>query len=73
MNTKIKQILGFESSAEKRERLLKEIVNVTEKNGKLVIRLMSLSNDLVYLPTEIFKDEDVCEIVRKIREANLYE
>ena len=69
MNNKLKHILGIESQEEKREKLLKELVNIKEIDGKIYV-VLDTSINLLKLPTEMFKEEDVCNLLKQIREIN---
>jgi hypothetical protein len=69
MNYKLKHVLGIESQEEKREKLLKELVNIKEIDGKIYI-VLDTSINLLKLPVDMFKEEDVCTILNKIREIN---
>ena len=69
MNDKLKHILGIESQEEKREKLLKELVNIREIDGKIYV-VLDTSINLLKLPTEMFKEEDVCNLLKQIREIN---
>ena len=69
MNDKLKHMLGIESQEEKREKLLKELVNIKEIDGKIYI-VLDTSINLLKLPTEMFKEEDVCNLLKQIREIN---
>ena len=66
MNDKLKQVLGFESQEERRKKLLKELINIKEIDGKIYIIL----DTSIKLPTDMFKEEDVCNILKQIREIN---
>lgn len=69
MNDKLKHILGIESQEERREKLLKELVNIKEIDGKIYV-VFDTSINLLKLPIEMFKEEDVCTILNQIREIN---
>ena len=69
MNDKLKHILGIESQEERKEKLLKELVNIKEIDGKIYI-VLDTSINLLKLPTEMFKEEDVCNLLKQIREIN---
>ena len=69
MNNKFKHILGIESQEERREKLLKELVNIKEIDGKIYV-VFDTSINLLKLPIEMFKEEDVCTILQQIREIN---
>ena len=69
MTDKLKHMLGIESQEEKREKLLKELVNIKEIDGKIYI-ILDTSINLLKLPTEMFKEEDVCTILNQIRTIN---
>ena len=69
MSDKLKHILGIESQEERREKLLKELVNIKEIDGKIYI-VLDTSINLLKLPTEMFKEEDVCNLLKQIREIN---
>ena len=69
MSDKLKHILGIESQEEKREKLLKELVNIKEIDGKIYV-VFDTSINLLKLPTEMFKEEDVCNLLKQIREIN---
>ena len=49
MNDKLKQVLGFESQEERRKKLLKELINIKEIDGKIYIIL----DTSIKLPTGI--------------------
>lgn len=69
MNDKLKHILGIESQEERKEKLLKELVNIKEIDGKIYV-VLDTSINLLKLPTEMFKEEDVCNLLKQIREIN---
>ena len=69
MSDKLKHILGIESQEERREKLLKELVNIKEIDGKIYV-VLDTSINLLKLPTEMFKEEDVCNLLKQIREIN---
>ena len=69
MSDKLKHILGIESQEERKEKLLKELVNIKEIDGKIYI-VLDTSINLLKLPTEMFKEEDVCNLLKQIREIN---
>ena len=69
MSDKLKHILGIESQEERREKLLKELVNIKEIDGKIYV-VLDTSISLLKLPTEMFKEEDVCTLLKQIREIN---
>ena len=69
MNDKFKHMLGIESQEERREKLLKELVNIKEIDGRIYI-ILDTSINLLKLPIEMFKEEDVCTILQQIREIN---
>ena len=69
MSDKLKHILGIESQEERREKLLKELVNIKEIDGKIYV-ILDTSINLLKLPTEMFKEEDVCNLLKQIRETN---
>ena len=69
MNNKLKHILGIESQEERKEKLLKELVNIKEIDGKIYV-VLDTSISLLKLPTEMFKEEDVCNLLKQIREIN---
>ena len=69
MSDKLKHMLGIESQEEKREKLLKELVNIKEIDGKIYV-VLDTSISLLKLPTEMFKEEDVCNLLKQIREIN---
>ena len=69
MNNKLKHILGIESQEERKEKLLKELVNIKEIDGKIYV-VLDTSINLLKLPTEMFKEEDVCNLLKQIREIN---
>lgn len=69
MNDKLKHILGIESQEERREKLLKELVNIKEIDGKIYV-VLDASINLLKLPIEMFKEEDVCNLLKQIREIN---
>ena len=69
MNDKLKHILGIESQEERKEKLLKELVNIKEIDGKIYV-VLDTSISLLKLPTEMFKEEDVCNLLKQIREIN---
>lgn len=69
MNDKLKHMFGIESQEEKREKLLKELVNIREIDGKIYI-ILDTSINLLKLPIDMFKEEDVCTILTQIREIN---
>ena len=69
MSDKLKHILGIESQEERREKLLKELVNIKEIDGKIYV-VLDASINLLKLPTEMFKEEDVCTLLKQIREIN---
>lgn len=72
MNNKLKHILGIESQEERRERIFKELINIKEIDGKIYVVLDTSINlpNLIKLPIEMFKEEDVCTILKQIREIN---
>ena len=53
MNDKLKQVLGFESQEERRKKLLKELINIKEIDGKIYIIL----DTSIKLPTDMFKEQ----------------
>ena len=69
MNNKLKHMLGIESQEERKEKLLKELVNIKEIDGKIYV-VLDTSINLLKLPTEMFKEEDVCNLLKQIREIN---
>ena len=69
MTDKLKHMLGIESQEEKREKLLRELVNIKEIDGKIYV-VLDTSINLLKLPTEMFKEEDVCNLLKQIREIN---
>ena len=69
MSDKLKHILGIESQEERREKLLKELVNIKEIDGKIYV-VLDTSINLLKFPIEMFKEEDVCTILQQIREIN---
>ena len=69
MSDKLKHILGIESQEERREKLLKELVNIKEIDGKIYV-VLDTSINLLKLPTDMFKEEDVCIILNQIRTIN---
>ena len=69
MNDKLKHILGIESQEERREKLLKELVNIKEIDGKIYI-VLDTSINLLKLSIDMFKEEDVCTLLKQIREIN---
>ena len=69
MTDKLKHMLGIESQEEKREKLLKELVNIREIDGKIYI-ILDTSINYLRLPIEMFKEEDVCTILNQIRTIN---
>ena len=69
MSDKLKHILGIESQEERKEKLLKELVNIKEIDGKIYV-VLDTSINLLKLPTEMFKEEDVCNLLKQIREIN---
>lgn len=69
MNNKLKHILGIESQEERREKLLKELVNIKEIDGKIYV-VLDTSINFLKLPINMFKEEDVCTILKQIREIN---
>ena len=69
MSDKLKHMLGIESQEEKREKLLKELVNIKEIDGKIYV-VLDTSINLLKLPTEMFKEENVCNLLKQIREIN---
>ena len=69
MSDKLKHILGIESQEERKEKLLKELVNIQEIDGKIYV-VLDTSINLLKLPTEMFKEEDVCTLLKQIREIN---
>ena len=69
MSDKLKHMLGIESQEEKREKLLKELVNIREIDGKIYV-VLDTSISLLKHPTEMFKEEDVCNLLKQIREIN---
>lgn len=70
MSDKLKHILGIESQEERREKLLKELVNIKEIDGKIYVVLDTSTINLLKIPTEMFEEDDVCTILRQIREIN---
>ena len=69
MSDKLKHILGIESQEERREKLLKELINIKEIDGKIYI-ILDTSINFLRLPIDMFKEEDVCTILQQIREIN---
>lgn len=69
MNDKLKHILGIESQEERKEKLLKELVNIKEIDGKIYV-VLDTSINLLKLPIDMFKEEDVCNLLKQIREIN---
>lgn len=69
MNDKLKHMFGIESQEERKEKLLKELVNIKEIDGKIYV-VLDTSINLLKLPTEMFKEEDVCNLLKQIREIN---
>ena len=69
MTDKLKHMLGIESQEEKREKLLKELINIREIDGRIYI-ILDISINFLKLPTEMFKEEDVCTLLKQIREIN---
>ena len=69
MSDKLKHMLGIESQEERKEKLLKELVNIREIDGKIYV-VLDTSINLLKLPTEMFKEEDVCNLLKQIREIN---
>lgn len=69
MNNKLKHILGIESQEERKEKLLKELVNIKEIDGKIYV-VLDTSINFLKLPIDLFKEEDVCTILKQIREIN---
>ena len=69
MNNKLKHILGIESQEKRKEKLLKELVNIKEIDGKIYV-VLDTSIDLLKLPIDMFKEEDVCNLLKQIREIN---
>ena len=69
MSDKLKHMLGIESQEERKEKLLKELVNIKEIDGKIYV-VLDTSINLLKLPIDMFKEEDVCNLLKQIREIN---
>lgn len=69
MSDKLKHILGIESQEERREKLLKELVNIKEIDGKIYV-VLDTSINYLRLPIDMFKEDDVCTILNQIRTIN---